>query len=403
MSHPTRKYVTTPGLYITFLSTVLISLPGAIIGIMHVAINPVFGAVLFGISIFAAATVLAWAAEVAQMDMSQSLAVAILALVAVLPEYAVDIVFTWKAGSGDVDSHHYAIANMTGANRLLVGLAWPVILLLFIWAKKKKEVVLKQDQHVEIFYLGLAALYAFIIPLKGSLTIFDTLILATLYALYAKRSAKMESPEPELVGPVKIVANLRKLPRQNVTALMFAFAGLVIFFVAEPFAESLVKTGEVLGIDKFLLVQWLAPFASEMPEFIIVATWTLRGEAASSMKAIISSLVNQWTLLVGSIPLVYSIAAGAVHSFNLDTFQKHEIFLTAAQSIFGVAVLINLRLSRTSAILLFLLFLAQFIVQQIRFEVAVVYLAFAAIYLFRRKSSLRQAIKTGLGFKKTNT
>jgi len=399
MSHPIRKYETSPKLYISFLLTALVALPGALMGMMHIGHSPVIGAVIFGISIFAAATILAWAAEVAQMDMSQALAVTILALVAVLPEYAVDIVFTWKAGLGDELSHHYAIANMTGANRLLVGLGWPVILLLFVWAKKKKEVILKADQRVEILYIGMAALYAFIVVLKGSLTIVDTLILVSIYGFYAKRSAGMESLEPDLVGPAKIIANLKKLPRRNATALMFAYAGIIIFFVAEPFADALVNTGEVLGIDKFLLVQWLAPVASEMPEFIIAATWTLRGEAAASIKALSSSLVNQFTLLVGSIPLVYSLAAGTVSTFELDTFQKHEIFLTAAQCVFGVAVLVSLRLSRTSGILLFLLFLAQFIVPDIRVEAAVVYLVFAVIYLFKRRHSLVPAIKTGIGIK----
>ncbi|HEX2897456.1 MAG TPA: sodium:calcium antiporter [candidate division Zixibacteria bacterium] len=399
MSHPHKKYETNPKLYLAFIFIVLIALPGALMALMHIAHSPVAGAIIFGISIFAAATVLAWAAEVAQMDMSQALAVTILALVAVLPEYAVDIVFTWKAGLGDEPSHHYAIANMTGANRLLVGLGWPVILFLFIWAKKKKEVLLKDDQRLEVFYISLAALYAFIVVLKGSLTIFDTLILVSIYGFYSKRSASMESPEPDLVGPVKIVANLNKLPRRNATALMFAFAGLVIFFVAEPFAESLVSAGEVLGIDKFLLVQWLAPIASEMPEFIIAATWTLRGEAASSIKALSSSLVNQFTLLVGSIPLVYSLAAGHVSVFELDSFQKHEIFLTAAQCVFGAAVLVSLRLSRTSGILLLLLFLAQLIVPGIRVEAGVVYLVFAVIYLFKRRLSILPAIKTGIGMK----
>ena len=399
MSHSHRKYETTSGLYISFLVTVLFAIPGALLGIMHVELNPVVGAIIFGISIFAAATVLAWAAEVAQMDMSQALAVAILALVAVLPEYAVDIVFTWKAGLGDADSHHYAIANMTGANRLLVGLGWPAILLLFIMAKKKKAVLLKDDQRVEVMYIGLGALYAFIVVLKSSLTIVDTLILGTIYVLYAKRSAKMESPEPELVGPAKIIANYNKLPRRNATAAMFGFAGLVIFFVAEPFADSLVETGAVLGIDRFLLIQWLAPLASEMPEFIIAATWTLRGEGAAAIKALSSSLVNQWTLLVGSIPLVYSIAAGTVSTFELDLFQKNEVFLTAAQSIFGVAVLMSLRLGRTAGIFLFLLFLLQFIVKEIRFEVAVVYLVFAVIYFYKERGSLKPAIKTGIGLK----
>ena len=44
---------------------------------------------------------------------------------------------------------------------------------------------------------------------------------------------------------------------------------------AEPFAEGLVQTGETLGIDEFLLVQWLAPLASEAPEFLVAALLTL--------------------------------------------------------------------------------------------------------------------------------
>ena len=41
---------------------------------------------------------LSWAAEVAQLDISAGLAIAILALIAVLPEYAVDFVFAKKGG-----------------------------------------------------------------------------------------------------------------------------------------------------------------------------------------------------------------------------------------------------------------------------------------------------------------
>ena len=52
----------------------------------------------------------------------------------------------------------------------------------------------------------MATLYSFTIPLKGSLNLIDTFILVTLFVLYARRAAQMEVVEPELVGPVKIVA-----------------------------------------------------------------------------------------------------------------------------------------------------------------------------------------------------
>src|SRR4051812_39866342 len=55
-------------------------------------------ALLFGLAIVGAAFLLSWAAEVAQLDISAGLAIALLALIAVLPEYAVDLVFAKEGG-----------------------------------------------------------------------------------------------------------------------------------------------------------------------------------------------------------------------------------------------------------------------------------------------------------------
>ena len=95
-------------------------------------------ALLFGLAIVGAAFLLSWAAEVAQLDISAGLAIAVLALIAVLPEYAVDFVFAWQGGAsvqqygaacpsadpGAASPCSLALANMTGANRLLIGLGW---------------------------------------------------------------------------------------------------------------------------------------------------------------------------------------------------------------------------------------------------------------------------------------
>lgn len=364
----------------------------------HIHVEPQNGVLFFGVAIFAAAFILSWAAEAAQMDISESLAVAILALVAVMPEYAVDFVFTWKAAH-DPQQAHYAIANMTGANRLLVGLGWPLVLFIYILAKKKKKIVLDKTQRVEIFYLAMATIYSFTIPLKGELNLIDTLILVTMFAMYTRRIARMETTEPELVGPVKIIANLSTIPRRISTILLFLYSGAVIFFVAEPFAESLVSTGAAWGIDEFFLVQWLAPIASESPEFIVAATWAFRGHAGAAMKALISSKVNQWTLLVGTIPLVYAISGEAIKPFVLDSLQNHELYLTAAQSLFGVALLVNLKFDRTNGILLLFLFLTQLIISEIRMEIALLYLILAGVYLILHRKSLIPAFYTGLNLK----
>lgn len=397
------RYEIDPYLYLIFIVAFVVTLPGLWAGMSGTHLAPVIGTIAFGLAVFGAAFMLSWAAEAAQIDISESLAVAILALIAVLPEYAVDFVFTWKAGQGHPvinEWHHYAIANMTGANRLLVGLGWPFILFLYVLVKKQKQIILDESQRIEIFYLAMATLYSFTIPLKGSLTIFDTLILVTIFALYTRRAAQMESQEPDLVGPVKVVANMRTVPRRLATALLFIYAGVVIFFVAEPFGESLVAMGEAFGIDKFQLVQWLAPIASEAPEFIIAATWTLRGAAGSAMKALISSKVNQWTLLIGTIPLVYAISAGEITAFTLDDKQVSELWLTAAQSLFAVAVIVNLRVGSGEGLLLLVLSLAQFIVEAIRIEVAIVYIVLAIIAHVMYRHDLIPAARIGLGIRR---
>ncbi len=399
MTPPSPKYDIDPYLYFLLGLAFLICLPGLFMGVLSVHLVPYVNVIVFGIAIFGAAFIISWAAEAAQIDISESLAVAIIALLAVLPEYAVDFVFTWKSAH-DPSQAHFAIANMTGANRLLVGLGWPVVLFLYILAKKKKEIVLDQSQRVEIFYLAMATLYSFTIPLKGSLNLIDTVILVSLFVLYTRRTAQMETVEPELVGPVKIVANMGNVGRRIVTVLMFVFSGAVIFFAAEPFAMSLVDMGRQFGINEFLLVQWLAPIASESPEFIIAATWAIRGSAGSALKVLISSKVNQWTLLIGTIPLIFAISGGVVRPFMLDSLQDHELLLTAAQSLFAVAVLVNLRLSRTNGLLLFVLFTSQLIVEKIRMEIAAVYILLALVYHIKHWRCLIPAARMGLGVKK---
>jgi cation:H+ antiporter len=399
-----KKNTATPVLCIVFVAVFLITVPGLYFGLTHSPVPPVLGVVMFGVAVFGSAFILSWAAEAAQVEISESLAIAILALIAVLPEYAVDFVFTWKAAH-DPTQAHYALANMTGANRLLVGFGWPLVLLIYILAKKKKAIVLDESQRIEIFYLAMATLYSFTIPLKGSLTLVDTVILVFLFALYTRRVAQMGVSEPELVGPVRLIVGLSKTPRRLVTILMFLYSGAVIFFVAEPFAESLVASGASLGINEFFLVQWLAPVASEAPEFIIAVTWALRGAAGPALKALVSSKVNQWTLLVGTIPLVYAISGGAIRPFVLDAMpeygqvQTHELLLTAAQSLFAVAVLVDLRLDKANGALLFVLFAVQLIFEQTRVEITIIYLFLALVYHVLHRRDLIPAARIGLGLR----
>ncbi len=109
--------------------------------------------------------------------------------------------------------------------------------------------------------------------------------------------------------------------RRCLVGLFLVISGAVLLAAAEPFAESLIGTGRQLGIDQFLLVQWLAPLASEAPELLVATMFALRGHSAVGLSALLSSKVNQWTLLVGTLPMAFSVASGHPAALPLDARQ----------------------------------------------------------------------------------
>src|SRR6266571_2092858 len=88
-----------------------LTLPGITLRIGGIHPTPWVAALVYGLAVVGSAFLLAWAAEALQLDVSQGLALAVLALIAVLPEYAVDFVFTWKAGKNPHEYAPLALAN----------------------------------------------------------------------------------------------------------------------------------------------------------------------------------------------------------------------------------------------------------------------------------------------------
>src|SRR5437867_2489877 len=88
----------TAGKQLPLFLAVAVMIPGLVARFSPGHLEPVLGAVLFGAAIVGAAFLLSWAAEAAQLDISAGLAIAVLAFIAVLPEYAVDLVFARKGG-----------------------------------------------------------------------------------------------------------------------------------------------------------------------------------------------------------------------------------------------------------------------------------------------------------------
>lgn len=346
--------------YAPFIIAVAATIPGVYLRLSGTHLNPLVMTFFTAVAIFSASFILTWCCEVMQLDIPQAFAVALVALIAVLPEYAVDMYFTWMAGKyPESDYVHYAIANMTGANRLLIGVGWSVVILIYVF-KYRKKVVLEKSHKTEIFFLTAATLYAFTIPFKSTLNLFDSFILIGLFIWYIILIIRKPVVEEPIEGPAKTIAALPKKKRLAFTWGLFLVAALVILADAEIFSESLVASGKLLGINEFLLVQWLAPIASEAPEFIIAVTFALRGQAGIALGSLVSSKLNQWTLLVGMIPLVYAISSGQLTHMPLGTNQMHELLLTAAQSIFALTLICGLIAGKREAFSLLFLFLLQF-------------------------------------------
>jgi cation:H+ antiporter len=373
-------------------SAIALCLQWVVIRLSGIHLAPEAEALSAGLAIFGAAFMLSWAAELAQLEIAQTLALALLALIAVLPEYAVDMYFAWVAGKNP-EYTAYATANMTGANRLLIGVGWAAVVFTYWLKTKKKAVELENSHKIEILYLGLATLYSFFIPFKGRLDLFDAAIFISIFAFYIRAASKAAHVEPELEGPTEMIASWGIRARRVATVLLFLFSGYTIFISAEPFAEGLLATGRTFGIEEFILVQWLAPLASESPEFIVAILFALRANPGAAMGTLISSKVNQWTLLIGMLPVVYAISAGRVGPMEMDSRQAEEILLTAAQSLFAVAILANLSFSIGEALVVFLLFSTQLVIPDPAFRYYYSYLYIVlAIGLIALRRDSREAV-----------
>ncbi|GAB3319214.1 sodium:calcium antiporter [Haloplanus salinarum] len=332
-----------------------------------------------GLSVLGASFLLAWGAETAEKDVPRAFAIAVLAVLAVAPEYAVDALYAWNAGvfagtERGVEAGNLAVANMTGANRILIGIGWAGVALFTVFRHGSAEdpavrsrdgfladaVSLDRDIGLEIVFLFLATLWAFLVPLGGGIDILDMAVLVGLYVAYIAIVLKGDVEADE--AHVGVPAYLQTFPKpyRAATVLgLFAYSGLMIFTAVEPFAHGLEQLGQSIGVPSFFMIQWIAPLASESPELIVVVYLVNKARSTAGFNALISSKLNQWTLLIGTLVLVYSLALGQYGALPFDQKQSGEIWLTAAQSFFAISLLINFEISVREAVVLLVLFLSQ--------------------------------------------
>jgi cation:H+ antiporter len=344
-------------------------------------------------SVLVSAMLIAWGAEAAQFLVSQGLALAILAWLQTLPEFAVEAAIALEA-SKDPQKIHLVTANFTGSLRLLTGLGWPMIYAvasIFTRRKHKRKLgtINLEDEHcVEVVGLIIPILYFIWIYIKGTLTIIDSIVLTTIYIAYLyvlrKIPARSEEEIEELEYIPKKILSFSKPIRNMIIISLFLAGGTILYFVAHPFLESMLAVAVTVGVSEFVFVQWVSPFLSEFPEKVSAFHWARQvKKAPMALMNMVSSNINQWTMLVAMIPLAYSYGIGNISEIHFDAHQKEEILLTLAQAGVGFMLLLNMNFSWYEAVGLFALWLAQFLQPHWRVEITYVYFIWFTVELLR--------------------
>ena len=354
-----------------------------------------FAAVWTFPSILLSAFLVAWGAEAAQFLISQGLALAILAWLQTLPEFAVEAVIAWEAGRNP-DRSHLAIANLTGAIRLLLGLGWPMIYYVFAFSGRRrgdparKAIRLQREHAVEVIGLVPPLLYFVVIVWKQTMSWIDAVVLLALYVAYLLVLLRHPSHSAEELSDAPRVSQwayrLGGLRQKLAIGGLFAAGGFLLYITAHPFLESMLAVAALFGVSQFVLVQWVAPFLSEFPEKVSAFLWARRvTHAPMALMNMVSSNINQWTVLAAMIPLVYGYShyhhTGVWASFHFDAEQRTEIILTLLQTGLGMVVLANMEFDWFDATALFVLWVVQFVAPHLREEVSLAYALWITILL----------------------
>jgi cation:H+ antiporter len=337
---------------------------GSSLAALYAGLSATWVAVASFGSVILSSLILSWSAEAAQFLVSQGLAVALVALLQVVPEFIVEAVIAWR---GEID---LMMANATGSNRLLTGLGWPMVYFVAAMAHRRKHgrplggIEIRQEHVAETWALLIATAYFFVVLAKRSLQIYDAVVLGSMFAGYfyvLSRFPAEEETEADLLRPVRSLVHLKR-SRVWVLVGLFVFCGAVMLFVAHAFVDALKEVAVSLGISTFIFVQWMAPFLSEFPEKLTAFYWAIRVDPAPmALLNLISSTVNQWTALMAMIPIVYSAGQGGPKDIPIDDFHAHEIWLSMAMILYGAVSLLKRRFLWTNALALFSLWLLQFV------------------------------------------
>jgi len=371
-------------------------------------------------AIIAASLLIAWAAEASEHSISRGLALAIVAIVQTIPEYFVEGTIAWKAGKEPGVWLHNIIANFTGANRLLTGFGWPLILLTLLIQKHRRgqqelsTITLRREQSVEVVFMLGASLYYVWVLIEQALTIFDAVAWIVIFVAYMWMLARLprgvENQEEPLLGPSLAMAEISSKRKKSAAILaLFLFAGLTFVLITDSFVTSIQNLAQMFLVGLlgsgavFFTIQWIAPLLSEFPEKVTAFNWARQITLAPlALLNFISSSVNELTALVALIPVVYFVSSGGLRSIPLGQLQWVEIFLTMSQSLYASASLLDLTYDIENALVLLVLWVISTAVIEARLLIAILFLVFAAYETMRSRgrivvfSAFRDTVRKGV-------
>ena len=389
----------------------------AVLGILAVVLDRDSGllvAFFTFASVVCTAFLISWAAEASEFSVSRGLALAVVAIVQTLPEFFVEGTIAWKAGQQLAVWEGNVIANFTGANRLLTGLGWPLILITLAVQRRRKPglgeagptvVRLRKEQSIEVVFLLISSLWYLVVLLKGTLTILDTVVLGTIFVLYlwllSKLPSEKEAPKEVLAAsPLALVELETTRHRALAIGFLFTFSGLVFLVITEPFVDSIARIAtQLLGAGSvFFFLQWIAPFLSEFPEKVTAFNWARRVKLAPmALLNLVSSSVSELTVLVAIIPVIFSFSLGGVGTIHVSAHSV-EILLTMAQSLYACASLLDLEYNMRTGSTLFVLWAVSTALVETRLVISILFLLLAGleVVVHRRKIVVFSAFRETL-------
>ncbi|HEV3028499.1 MAG TPA: hypothetical protein VG457_13055 [Planctomycetota bacterium] len=323
--------------------------------------------------IVGAAFLIAWGAEAMQFMVSQGLALAMLAWLQTLPEFAVEADIAWHAARHTEGySNALVTANFTGSIRLIMGFGMPTVYFIRAWMKRKekdvdKSIALDPFHSVEIVSLFPPTIYFFFIVYRGRLDLLDSVVLLGFYLMYMWLLLKMPPEvEHESVDELPLVSRWvmkrGRIGRVIGVAATFLGGGAVLYLCVHPFVNSLQALAGLVGISGYFFIQWIAPFMSEFPEKVSAYGWAMKeGKAKMGLMNFLSSNINQMTMLVAMIPIIYALSSRKWYAPILFTEdQKEEVLLTASQAALCMILLFNMKFEWWEAVGMFVLWILQF-------------------------------------------